>query len=481
MIAELAIASIMFLTGVGVLAPLCNGIDRVGRTLLAYPVGAGVYLLLVPLLVVTTDTLDPIMALTLTGAIGVIGMVLGWRKGGLGYASMRAYLLGLAIVVGVVVVANSVHLTRLTPDSFRYLTVAVDLVHPDALNQVLPGYLSTRYIGYPSLQALADLTDRRYVASIGPLFGLFGIAYLAWFMWRSTRQSSQGRRRLLLLGGSLALLATSNRAPYMIFYLNGHIEVAVYLFIVVTGTWLAVTLDRKAWAIPAGIALGVSILFRPEMTLIAAILLVSVAASRATMAVRIRLVLPVVMSAVVWYGIILWNHGAGGDTISLTSSVFSGLVLVFIGVAAVLVTRLAPVRSIARHLDVAVLVAMAIALVALIALHPTIFVDSFTATFHNLTRDGLWLFTWFGILLLLPLALVVERIPNGKLWTTPIIGFAVAFWLLPMIREGAWRVGPGDSGNRILSHFVAIVVAFLVLAAADWPVSSEGAGRATSV
>jgi hypothetical protein len=467
-IAEVAIASVMFFAGVGVLAPLGDGIDRTSRTLLAYPIGAAVYLMLVPVLVVTTGTLNPILALALTGALGAIGFAFAWRNRSFDLAATWPTLIGLVLTIGVVMVTRSVHLTRLSPDSFRYLTVGVDLLHPDALNQVLPGHLSTRFMGYPALQALADLTDRRYVASIGPLFGLFGLGYLAWFMWRATSHYLTQGRRLLLIGASLALLATSNRFPFMMFYLNGHIEVAVFLLIFVTATWLAVSLDRGAWSIPAGLALGVSILFRPEMTLIAAILLVTLAASRATMGVRIRLISPLVVSMFFWFGIILWNHGAKGDEISLSSPVFSGLLMVGLGVAAVLVARWAPLRSVARHLDIVLLVVMTIALGVLIAVDPNIFVDSFTATFHNLTRDGLWLFTWFGLLLLLPFALVVERIPDGRLWTSPIIGFALAFWLLPMVRGGAWRVGQGDSGNRILSHFVTIVVAFLVLAATEW-------------
>jgi hypothetical protein len=469
MIGELSIAAVLFLAGMGALAPLGNRIPRVGRAWLAFPTGAAIYLLAVPLLIITTGTLDPIVALVLTGAVGAIGVVLGWRSGSFGGTSVAASLIGLAVTVGVVLFTRSVHLTRLSPDSFRYLGVAVDLLRPDALDHVLPGHLVTRFIGYPSLLALHDLTDRRYLASMGPLFGVSGMGYLAWFLWSSTTQSLPSRRRVVLVVASLALLATSNRFLYMMFYLNGHIEVAVFLLVAVSAIWLAVTLDEKAWAIPAGLALGVTVLFRPEMTLVALIILVSVAASRATMAVRIRLVVPLAVSTVVWYGIILWNHGAKGNEVSLTAPVFSGLVLVGLGIAGVLLGELKALRGVARYADIAMLVVMTVALGVLIAIEPTVFVDSFTATFHNLTRDGLWLFTWFGLLLLLPFGLVVARIPDGRLWSAPIMGFALAFWLLPLIREGAWRVGQGDSGNRILSHFVAIVVAFLVLAAAEWP------------
>jgi hypothetical protein len=114
-------------------------------------------------------------------------------------------------------------------------------------------------------------------------------------------------------------------------------------------------------------------------------------------------------------------------------------------------------------------------LLAVVAVGETeILVDVAYATFRNLTYDGLWLFTWPVGIVLTVIAVVVHRIPDGRLWTTPIVGFTLLFWLLPLIRGGARRVGAGDSGNRILAHILAVIVTFLVLAAIDvWPASDE--------
>jgi hypothetical protein len=71
------------------------------------------------------------------------------------------------------------------------------------------------------------------------------------------------------------------------------------------------------------------------------------------------------------------------------------------------------------------------------------------------------------MLVLLVIALLVQRIPDGRLWTVPLIGFGLLFWLLPLLREGAYRVGSGDSGNRMLAHFLGVAVVFLALAAVD--------------
>jgi hypothetical protein len=75
--------------------------------------------------------------------------------------------------------------------------------------------------------------------------------------------------------------------------------------------------------------------------------------------------------------------------------------------------------------------------------------------------------TWVAALGLLAVALLVQRVPDSRLWTVPILGFGLLYWLLPLLRDGAWRVGTGDSGNRILAHIIAVVVMFLVLAATN--------------
>jgi hypothetical protein len=109
-----------------------------------------------------------------------------------------------------------------------------------------------------------------------------------------------------------------------------------------------------------------------------------------------------------------------------------------------------------------------------IATDPAVFGTSIESTVRNLARDGFWLLTWVAAIALLLVALVVESIPDGRLWTIPVIGFALLYWALPYIREGAWRVGAGDSGNRILAHYLAVTVVFLVLAAVHNRGSASG-------
>jgi hypothetical protein len=175
--------------------------------------------------------------------------------------------------------------------------------------------------------------------------------------------------------------------------------------------------------------------------------------------------LPTLTVGALWYGLGLWRYASGGDEISPTAPVFGSLMAMAVAVVLCLASGTDRARAWARWLDVAGVAALALLLAFYVATDPTVFGTSVEATARNLVRDGFWLMTWVAAIALLVVALIVQAIPDARVWTVPIIGFALLYWALPYVREGAWRVGAGDSGNRILAHYLAITVIFLVLAA----------------
>jgi hypothetical protein len=189
--------------------------------------------------------------------------------------------------------------------------------------------------------------------------------------------------------------------------------------------------------------------------------------------------LPAVFTMSLWYGIVLWQNAFDGDVISLTAPVFGSLVAVLGAALVVIIGGLQSAQRWIGYTDRVALAGLALLVVFYAIRTPDILVTAVQATYQNLTYDGLWLLTWVGALGLLAVALIVQRIPDARLWTVPIVGFGLLFWLLPLLRGGAWRVGTGDSGNRILAHVLSVVVAFLVLAAQDnkaAPVASSRLG-----
>jgi hypothetical protein len=472
--AEILIGAQFGGAGFAVLAPVRRDVAGPARMWLSVPTGVCLYLIASLVLIVAADILDPAFALAVAGAAGVVGLLVAGARGDLGASDLKWAGGAIGIAIATVLLARLFHLTRLTPDSLRYLLGATDLVRPDALTEFSSRDLLNRQIGLPSLHTLSELIDRRYVTALGPLFGVFGLGLFAWFGSQVTSTMASRDRRWLLVGAVL-FLGASNRLVYDVFYINTHIQMAMYILIAVVGMWLAVAESRTGWALPAGLALASILLLRPEAPIFVAVVLVTLAASRASGRVRLAMTIPSLVVVAVWYGLALWNHALRGDEISLTAPVFGSLVAVLGSALLVLFGWPERFRRVIGASDRVALAGFAVLLVGLGARDPGTVIDTAHATFRNLTWDGFWLLTWVAAVPLLIVALMVHRIPQPRLWTVPIVGFGLLWWLLPLIREGAWRVGAGDSGNRILAHIFPVVVAFLVLAAVEPNESADDA------
>jgi hypothetical protein len=466
-IAELAIVLLLVFAGLGVLSSL-HTIPAPAWVWLAAPIGAAVYMLVSLLLLLFNETLHPGVALVTAALLGLVSTIVAivrnwWDRRSLVWAGVA-----LAVAVSVVLLARTIHLTRLTSDSLQYLAISTNMRLPDATNQLDSFFLLQRQIGLPSLHSLWEFTDRRYLASIGPMFGVSCVGLLVWLTWRATSKNSP--RRTWLAVTPALLLVTSNRLVYDFFYINTHIEMATFLLIAIAGAWLALLTDRPAWAVPAGLALAATMLLRPEAPLVVAIVLVAVAATRAPITTRLAMTIPSAAVVAVWYGGLLLFKVDTADTLAVLGNMAAVL-------AAAMLTLLGGMQrlwGLVRHSGWLMLIALALGLVALGVRNPDVLVDSFIATSRNQLSEGRWLITWLAVLVLGIVALAVHRIPEGRLWTTSIVGFGILFWLLPLLREIAYRVGTGDSGNRILAHFLPVVVMFIVLAAVDrWPEAHE--------
>ena len=104
-------------------------------------------------------------------------------------------LTGVGVAALTAIAARQWHLTRLTPDSLRYLLASNDLVLTEGLREMNAVDLVTRQIGLPALHSMSDLVGRRYLASLGPLFGAFGLGLFVWLAVDLTRGALARRNR----------------------------------------------------------------------------------------------------------------------------------------------------------------------------------------------------------------------------------------------------------------------------------------------
>jgi hypothetical protein len=195
-----------------------------------------------------------------------------------------------------------------------------------------------------------------------------------------------------------------------------------------------------------------------------AVVLGAVAASPADGLARKLVAIPPITTVVLWYGAILWRAAPEGGEIGLTDPIFSSLVAV-VGAAAMVVAFGRP--GLARWrpmLGRSLIPAALTVLLVYTVTDPLLLRDSIVATFRNQKRLGWWVTTWAVAVPLTALALAVARFRFSELWSRLVVAFGVLFFVFPYLRGSPWRVGPGDSGNRMLAHFLLVVMVFVFMA-----------------
>lgn len=457
---ELAVFALLTVVGWGLIAAVSPHRSPTLMATMAAPVGVAAYTVSALALMVITGTLRPVSSLVVTGVAGVVLVGIGVTRTPRWWVSLGGAVAGVAVIV---LASRAVHLTRVTPDSFRYLLMVADLQDPTYAAGIMPAQwwsdLLKRGFGLPSIHALAVVTDRDHLASLSPVVGVSALATFAWFLADATRGLAARYRRWLLVGVGLFVVA-SNRFVYDLFYVNTHIVVAAWTLIALVGAWKAVTTTDWTWAVPAGLVLATTVLMRAEAPLVALLVLVPLAATSADTRTRLAMGVPLVIVTVAWFGIVA-THWHRDDPLPLTwlGSVAAGVVG---GLWPVLTVRLRPLaEGVAR----AMVPVMVLALAVFAARDVDGFVESVRITFGNLVLgQAMWMLTWVVLVPLVAVALVSARFPVRDLWTRFVAGFGVLFWLLPFIREDPWTPGAGDSGSRILAHVFLVALAVLVLA-----------------
>lgn len=428
-------------------------------------VGVGVYILICTLSTATLGSMNP--AASVAGAVLVLGAGVYIRRHRLSirHAHVAATPLAVIVLFGFTRLTLPV---RLTPDSAQYLAMADILSEAGGMDRISGSLLVTRGLGTAALQALGSLDGRPYSLVATPLLTMAGVALMALTIGRAARRS--GAKTWLWVLLALAFTAMSNRVVYDAFYVNSHGPVMACFLATVVGGYM--TVREPTWFVVAALCSPFLVVARPEGGLLAALALVPVVTSRTiTARRRIITVIPTAATSVIWFGWALWSRAPGRPRPSLsdpvTIGVLIGLLLLVLALTTT-ITRLWPMLRRAPWLTVTGL-AFGLSIAAL--RDRQLLVDAATATGANLVSEGLWGITWPILGALFIAAVFRDTRPEDIYLVMPITGFGVLYWLLPYARGGGYRIGAGDSGNRMLAHVFLAVLTYVILVAVRQPTS----------
>jgi hypothetical protein len=434
-------------------------------TALALLVASGLVLLVLP------TPAHPAIALVVVLGLGLTAMFVTVRRRG--WTVVLTSVAVPALAAGAVVaVSRLLESWRVTFDSYQYLATASVIADTGDLAALAgDGHrLLTRGLSLPYVHSTARLGDLEFLTSLGALLALSAVALLAHVVNEAI--ATTARRDpwpWVVLGGTVLGLFTMHRFLHNIGFVHTHMLTAVAALASCVLTWQMVRGRDQVLACAALLAVLLTLvaLARPEGTLFAALVLAP-ALAVPTIDPRAKAIALGGLGAAVasWYLVVVWPTYApapvAADVIGFGAL---GLVMVALGAT---VRWWHPRLPIAGVTLVGGHALMWVAL-GLVAIRDAATLrESLSATAQNVLGAGLW---GYSLLVVAGMVLVVA-------WARPAYGFVAAFPLatfvplalmLAHLRGVPYRVGPGDSLNRMWLHVLLFGAFLIVLAGAERP------------
>lgn len=463
MIVEIA-AVLAMLVGGSALVRI-GGMRGWGVPVLGAVTGISLYIVVGLVLLVLPVPTHPALTIALTG--GTPLAVWFWmllRRRDVVVHRWWALLVGLG-AIGAVVMFRSLRLTNWTYDSIQYLLNGALLAN-DHFDEASTGLVPKRLIGVPLLHAAGDINGELYLPSMSPLIAGLILALIAWLGWTAVSRHCTRWIAAVIVVGGLLLVVSLNRFIFHAFYVNGHLLFGLLLLGLVGCGWLVAVEDRDdkpALLLVVGLAAVALVVVRAEGCIVVGLAILPIILDHTT-SVRFKaLLLASVGSCVVawqWFVAIAYLD----DGLSVPISVLG---LVFVGVAMLLAIPVLRWQMLSRHRRVllwAVELTLWLALAIAFARKPDILIDSFSATVQNtIFGTGSWGLSLLILLTMTTVALWIQ-VPESTRLRFSLTTFVPFAFLLAYLREAAYRVGEGDSLNRMWIQLVPLAVLYIIIA-----------------
>jgi len=432
------------------------------RCWLALPIGLVIYVVagLVTLLLGVFSVW--LIVLVVTSLV----LALAWhRRDEMSLDRRQVLVLGATGLVTIVVglLTHELHLTKMSEDSIRMIETS------SAIAQGVPLSDLPTALAYPLFVSLAHtpastLTGDLHIEALTPALGVACIAAFAMMLREILRERGPNPPwSPIVIWVSTLAAASGYLMIYQIFYVNGHLLFGLFMAVFVGSAWLTATRDEAQWAVLLVPALLGLVLLRLEGPIVAAVAIVPFVALE-TISFRVRLLVTSTFCVAVLtlFGT-LFGLGYAGRILD------DGIIAATLGVAVGLLALLALSRwrraeGFVRISPWVSLVVLAVAAVGVTALRPQHMMEAASAMFENVVRSGQWGATLIGLPALVVIAAFALRVRFPTLWYVPVLGFVPLIYVMAYFRK-PYRVGWGDSANRMMTHILLLAVMFVALAA----------------
>ena len=409
----------------------------------------------------------PYTAWTLFGGLGATALVLGARHVRARSMSQRDWMgLGLSslMLVGIGIAATRYDYSVLSYDSYTQILLGRQLAQHGGFDPACHPALASWGVFVPMVHSVSVLLGVDFLYALWPTMAvIFAVTFL-YMCTACLRSMNVGMVWAGLIAMSSTLfMATTYFIVFQSFYVHNNLPSAMYLFVAVACMWLGMSRSESGWLVLSMASFFGFILLRTESPLYYAVFAAPMLWSpTVTRRVRLACFVPVFVLTLAWYARLITLIGPGTDILSPGKA--WGLMAIMAALTAVAALPDRPrVRQVMALIPWAMLYGSMILVVGFTLKRPDHMRHCLDAMGENLFSTGRWGASWGVLAVLTVLAFGLPRLDRQDCWTVGTGTFLSMVYILGSFREQPYRVGWGDSANRLVTQCVPILIAYLTL------------------
>lgn len=314
------------------------------------------------------------------------------------------------------------------------------------------------------LQSASILLGEDYLYVTQPAFAITFLLTFFYLVFRAAMQSFFGKPVALFLALSTTLaIATTYFVIYQSFYIHNNFLSAIYLFVTLAVFWLAPREKNKVWLIFGVLALTGFSLLRTEAPLFALIFLaLLISTGQLSYRQRLAVVLPYVTGLLLWYFWLLFSIGEGTDILDPNRTIAIIAIMAVFGLSVGLSYFQWINRAFQLYVPWLMIGGLLSVLTFMVLQKPTHMFTSMENIGQNMIFYGWWGATWLIVIILFMIAFLQPSFPYERLFSFGIPAFFMLLLALGFMRI-PFKLGWGDSANRIITHILPIIFFYFSL------------------
>ena len=388
---------------------------------------------------------------------GFLALAIG--RGRLGRDLLAPCLAWTAGFLAVALSLTMFNLSHFTPDSMRFL-IGAGVVGEHGLVPLSWGVLSTRGLFHPLAHSTAALAGVEYLYSYHLTIGVsFAAAFIFLGVSGLRRLEVPPCTAIAVLALTTAAMATTNMVLWHASYIHGNLSSGIYLWAFAGLFWYA-QLEERPEVLPLAVVALAGLGFQRLETGVVAALFLALALAENRLAIRtvFRWSAAAVASVAMWLVIVAWFSSSRFVSPGKSAAIITLLVV------PLALWRSGRLSTLFPRLPQLALAGIVLFLAGAVATAPENMLKAAQSTATNLFEIDrfMWGITPFVLIAIGALLAAAPRVPYDRLFSYGSLIYVL--FVLAIVRlRGTYRVGWGDSGNRMLVHVIPLAFFFVAL------------------